>query len=223
MSKKLLIFSSGTVDGGGSGFENLVNKQKEGILSATIVAVVSNHENGGVRQKADKLGIPFIHFPKPWDAERYQQIVAQTKADFVALSGWLKLVRGLDPKTTFNIHPGPLPAFGGPGMYGHFVHEAVIEAFKRGQGQDGQKVSHSAVTMHFVTDEYDRGPIFFQKSVRIEDNDTAETLAKRVNETEHRYQPIITNMVINGEINWNGTDPESLSYPVDYKIEQAED
>ena len=212
--KNLIIFSSGTSEGGGSGFENLVNKAREGILSANIVAVVSNHENGGVRQRADKLNISFIHFPKPWDAEKYQEIIRNDKADFIALSGWLKLVKGLDPKATFNIHPGPLPSFGGAGMYGHHVHEAVIEAFKRGE------VTHSAVTMHFVTDEYDRGPIFFQKFVKIEEDDNAETLAKRVNEVEHKYQPIITNMVVNGEISWDGKNPDSLTYPADYKIEQ---
>ena len=212
--KNLIIFSSGTSEGGGSGLENLVNKTREGILSANIVAVVSNHENGGVRQKANKLNIPFIYFPKPWDAEKYQEIVMDNKTDFVALSGWLKLVKGLDPRKTFNIHPGPLPAFGGAGMYGHHVHEAVMEAFKRGE------VTHSAATMHFVTDEYDRGPIFFQKFVKIEEDDTVETLAKRVNETEHKYQPIITNMVVNSEISWDGKNPSSLTYPADYKIEQ---
>jgi phosphoribosylglycinamide formyltransferase-1 len=212
--KNLIIFSSGTSEGGGSGFENLVIKAREGVLSANIVGVVSNHENGGVRERADRLGVHFIHFPKPWDAEKYKQIVEENKADFVALSGWLKLARGLDPRTTFNIHPGPLPSFGGAGMYGHYVHEAVMEAFREG------KVTHSAVTMHFVTDQYDRGPIFFQRFVKIEEDDTAETLAKRVNETEHKYQPIITNMVVNGEISWDGKNAESLVCPLDYKIEQ---
>ncbi len=220
--KNLLIFSSGTSEGGGSGFENLVKAVREGVLNANIVAVVSNHENGGVRQRADKLGIPFIHFPKPWDKEIYQKIVSDTKADFTALSGWLKLAKGLDPKTTINIHPGPIPAFGGQGMYGHFVHEAVMEAFKRGDPipPDGHRVTHSAVTMHFVTDEYDRGPVFFQRFVKIEKDDTAETLAKRVNQTEHQFQPIITNMVVSGEISWDGKNPESLLCPANYKIEQ---
>ena len=186
---KLLIFASGTKDGGGSGFENLVDARNNGILKADIVAVVSNHENGGVREKADRLGIPFVHFTGD-----YQKIVNDTGADFVALSGWLKLVKDLDPKKTFNIHPGPLPKFGGPGMYGHHVHEAVMEAYKKGE------VTHSAVTMHFVTPVYDEGPVFFRHEVEIMPDDTPETLAKRVNEAEHKWQPIITNKVVNGEI-----------------------
>src|SRR3990167_3134380 len=152
---KMIIFSSGTKTGGGSGFENLVRTQKSGELSADIVAAVSNHEAGGVREKADRLGIPFILFQGPFEASQYQRITKQTGAEWISLSGWLKLVIGLPPARTFNIHPAPLPRFGGKGMYGHYVHEAVMEAFKRGE------VTHSAVTMHFVTPIYDEGPIFF--------------------------------------------------------------
>src|SRR6266853_3160370 len=94
---KLIIFASGTKTGGGSGFENLVksNRSKSGDLNADIVAVVSNHEHGGVREKADRLKVPFIYFTEPWTSDKYQEIAS--KADFVALSGWLKLVTGLDP------------------------------------------------------------------------------------------------------------------------------
>lgn len=215
--KKLIIFASGTKDGGGSGFENLVIKQKDGILKADIVAVVSNHEEGGVKKIADKFSVPFIHFPKPWDEDSYKKIISDTGAEFVALSGWLKLVKGLNPRKTINIHPGPLPRFGGAGMYGHYVHEAVMDSFKNGE------VSHSAVTMHFVTDEYDKGPIFFQKFVKIENSDNSETLAKKVNLIEHKYQPIITDMVVNGQIYWDGEDKNSLVYPDDYKIETFEE
>lgn len=200
---KLIIFSSGSKTGGGSGFENLVKATRGGgPLDAEIIAVVSNHDNGGVRERADRLNIPFIHFVGPWTAEEYRKIVAG--ADFVALSGWLKLVTGLDPRTTFNIHPGPLPRFGGTGMYGHHVHEAVIEAYKKGE------VTHSAVSMHFVTEKYDEGPLFKSIPVPILPDDTGETLGKRVNEAEHLYQPIITNDVIHGRIRWDGKDPSTL-------------
>lgn len=206
MSKpKLLIFSSGTAEGGGSGFENLVKARDGGVLNAEIVGVVSNHELGGVRERANRLGVPFIYFEKPFTEERYQQIVRESEAEFVALSGWLKLVSGLDPRTTFNIHPGPLPKFGGKGMYGHFVHEKVLEAYKKGE------VTHSAVTMHFVTPIYDEGPIFFRQEVAILPTDTAEILGKRVNEAEHEWQPIITNKVVSREISWDGKDPKTLT------------
>lgn len=201
--KKIIVFASGTKDGGGSGFENLVNATKSGILNAEILAVVSNYENGGVREKANRLGINFIHFAEPRTTERYKKLVED--ADLVCLSGWLKLVTGLDPKKTINIHPGPLPRFGGAGMYGHHVHEAVIEAYKNGE------VKNSAVSMHFVTEKYDEGPLFFSQSVPILPDDTTETLAKRVNEAEHKWQPIITQKVLSSEISWDGKNPSSLS------------
>ena len=202
---KIIIFSSGTKTGGGSGFENMVNAIRSGILNADITAVVSNHENGGVREKADRLGIKFIYFPAPWSKENYQELTRDV--DLVCLSGWLKLVTGLDPKKTINIHPGPLPKFGGAGMYGHFVHEAVMEAFKKGE------VTHSAVSMHFVTEKYDEGPLFFSQPVEIFPDDTPETLAKRVNEAEHKWQPIVTEKVLTGEISWDGENPDSLKTP----------
>ena len=204
MVPKLIIFASGSVEGGGSGFQRLAESVMEGVLKAQIVAVVSNHLNGGVRQKADKLAIPFIHFEAPFTAEKYEEILKQTGAEWTALSGWLKLVSGLDPRTTFNIHPGPLPEFGGKGMYGHFVHEAVLESFKKGEAK------HSAVTMHFVTPIYDEGPVFFRLPVAIMESDNAEILGKRVNEAEHKWQPIITNKVVNGVIGWDGKNPSSL-------------
>lgn len=204
MKKRLLVFSSGSKDGGGSGFENLVIKSREEKLDYEIVAVISNHENGGVREKANKLGIPFIHFEKPYETEKYREIANEWSPDVIALSGWLKLVSGLDPKKTINIHPGPLPRFGGDGMYGHYVHEAVIEAYKKGE------VTHSAVTMHFVTEKYDEGPVFFVCKVAISPEDTAESLAKKLNEMEHKWQPIITSKVANGEISWDGKDPKTL-------------
>jgi phosphoribosylglycinamide formyltransferase-1 len=204
MTPRLLIFASGTKDGGGSGFENLVNASRDGRLSADIVGVVSNHEQGGVREKADRLDVPFIYFPGPYEAAEYQKLVQEHNADFVALSGWLKLVKGLNPRITFNIHPAPLPDFGGKDLYGHRAHEAVLQAYREG------RITHSAVSMHFVTEKFDEGPVFFSLPVPILPDDTADTLAKRVNEAEHRYQPEITNLVVRGDISWDGKSPESL-------------
>lgn len=207
---KVVIFASGTKNGGGSGFENLVKSVKDGILDANIVEVVSNHEHGGVRERADRLGINFKYFPGPYTAENYKKIIEDIGANFVALSGWLKLVSGLDPAKTINIHPGPLLnqslKFGGDGMYGHYVHEAVMKAYRKGE------ITHSAVTMHFITEKYDEGPVFFHYPVEILPDDTAETLARRVNEVEHKYQPVVTNLVVNGKISWDGRDPKTLKY-----------
>lgn len=209
---RLVVFASGSKTGGGSGFENLVMASRKGILSAKIVAVVSNHASGGVFQRARNLYVPFIHFPPLWTEEKYRHIVKICRADFVALSGWLKLVYGLDPMTTFNIHPGPLPEFGGHGMYGHRVHEAVLQAYRAG------KLFDSAICMHFVTQSYDDGPVFFYQSVPIVPDDTAETLGKRVNEYEHISQPIATNLVVNGLISWDGQNRDSLRVPPGYRF-----
>ncbi len=216
---KVLVFASGSAEGGGSGFEKLVLASQGGPLDADIVGVVSNHANGGVRARADKLGVPFLHFTKPWSGEAYQKFAAESEAEFFALSGWLKLVTGLDPvtrfnsRTVFNIHPGPLPDFGGPGLYGHHVHEAVVAAFGRSE------ITHSAVSMHFVTGEYDRGPVFFQCKVKINEDDTADSIGTRVNQQEHIHQPRITSMVVNGLIKWDGLNPDSLEVPAGYSIE----
>jgi folate-dependent phosphoribosylglycinamide formyltransferase PurN len=209
---RLVVFASGSATGGGSGFEKLVVASREGVLNAEIIAVVSNYVCGGVCKRAEKLGVPFFHFPPPWSAEEYQKWVKCCAADFVALSGWLKLVFGLDPRITFNIHPGPLPDFGGPGMYGHYVHQAVLKAYRDGT------ITHSAVSMHFVTDEYDRGPVFFRMPVEINPSDTADDIGTRVNQQEHVWQPGITNLVVNGKISWDGKDPNSVRVPDGYRF-----
>ncbi len=204
---KLIVFASGDKNGGGSGFQELVENSRSGVLDAEIVAVVSNWPEGGVFKRAEKLGIPFVHFKKPRTAERYRELVEWWSADFVALSGWLKLARGLDPACTINIHPGPLPDFGGKGMYGHRVHESVMATHK----VDG--LPATAVTMHFVTEEYDRGPIFFEYPVWIRPDDTPDSIGSRVNKIEHGWQSYVTNLVVHGKIHWDGENPESLVVP----------
>ena len=91
-------------------------------------------------------------------------------------------------------------------MYGIYVHRAIIEAGAR----------WTAVTMHFVTDIYDDGPIFFQFPINVKKDDTPESLGKRVNLYEHKFQPLITSMVVNGEISWDGKDANTLKIPKEY-------
>lgn len=206
--QKLVVFASGTKDGGGSGFEQLILNVKTGVLDAVMVAVVSNHKDGGVRRLARAYAVPFSYFSWSSDGDvtmAYRRQVEILGVEWVALSGWLKPVSGLNPTRTFNIHPGPLPRFGGPGMFGHHVHEAVLAAHGRGE------VTRSAVCMHFVTqggaDEYDRGPVFFEYPIAILPNDTAETLAARVNKVEHGWQSWVTNLVVHQQISWDGSGP----------------
>jgi phosphoribosylglycinamide formyltransferase-1 len=208
----MLVFASGDSEGGGSGFKKLIEAMHAGTLTAEIVAVVSNHANGGVKKRADELEIPFVHFAPPREAEDYQRLVREYKAEAVALSGWLKLVKGLDPRTTINIHPGPLPEFGGAGLYGHHVHEKVMETFRAG------RIKYSEVSMHFVTEKYDDGPVFFRFPVKILDDDTPESLQKRVNAVEHEYQAFITDLVVRNQITWDGKNHGSLKVPMGYKF-----
>lgn len=194
--KRILVFASGDKIGGGSGFQEMVERSRTEpkILDAEIVGVVSNHKTGGVFQKSVALNIPFIYFPGPYTAENYKNMVAGFKADYVMCSGWLKPVAGLPEGKVINIHPGPLPRFGGKGMYGHHVHEAVIAAYRRGE------ITQSAISIHFVNEEYDRGAGIVRIPVLIRPEDTAETLAARVLKVEHNYQSLILNQIIRGEI-----------------------
>ncbi|MFA5051946.1 MAG: formyltransferase family protein [Patescibacteria group bacterium] len=186
-SPNLAVFASGSATGGGSGFENLVISPE---LDANFVVVVSNHEFGGVRERADRLGVPFHYMPPPYTAEAYQTIIKHYSADWISLSGWLKMVHGLAPERTFNIHPGPLPRFGGKGMHGHHVHEAVWKAFQAGE------ITHSAMTMHFVDELYDHGPTILAVPVPICPEDTPDAIGARVNLEEHKWQPFATDLVI---------------------------
>ena len=237
---KLLVFASGTKDGGGSGFENLVLSED---LDAEIVGVVSNHESGGVRRRAELLGIPFVHF-NPTEHSNilknvgmsesasgnnsYKKVVEESGAEWVALSGWFKFVSGLDPAKIINIHPallsqlgGPSPRrsglrpreggrFGGEGMYGRHIHEAVKAVIDSGE------IKESGFTMHFVTDDIDRGPAFFEFRVPISVGTPADEIARMVNNAEHEWQPKITNMVVHQEIKWDGKDPKSMVVPRGY-------
>lgn len=205
MQKKprLLVFNSGS----GSGFQELVENSRTGILNAHIVGLVSDKEGYKCIDRAIKLGVFFTESMNGFEIKDYQDLVKYYRADYVALSGWLKLTKGLNPCKTFNIHPGPLPDFGGLGMYGHHVHEAVIKAYKE------RKISKSEVCMHFVTDKYDTGPVFFRYPVLIRSDYTPETLGNRVNKIEHGWQSFVTNLVVTGQIYWDGIHPESLVVP----------
>ena len=215
---KLCVWASGSPepDSGGSGFENLVTWSRRVSGWYEVVAVVSNYEHGGVRSRADRLGVPFHYFPGPFDLQGYRETLAKVEADFHQLSGYTKCFVGAD--NVSNIHPGPLPGFGGPGMWGHHVHEAVLEAARQG------KVKDSRVSMHFVTwsvdaagnpdpDFYDRGPCFFSYPVAIEQDDTPHELARRVNRLEHLWQPFVTALLASRLIWWDGHDPSSIIVP----------
>jgi len=207
----LLIFASGTKDSGGSGFEALADAQKCKMLDANIIGVVSQYNWGEVQRIAERNNIRFLWFPGPYDVRNYNYVIRTYGGEWVALSGWTKKMEGHDPKRTFNIHPARL-AFGGQKMYGIFVHEAVLAAYKKGEIKD------TAISMHFVTEKYDQGPVFFEYPVPIYPTDTPEILQERVKSYEHLFQWSITNLVIHKEISWDGKDPSSLVVPKGYRF-----
>lgn len=214
MLPKVLVFASGTKDGGGSGFQNLVEWSRQNPGTYDVVGVVSNHESGGVAKRATDLKIPFIYFPGPYEASEYQKIAQQSGAEWFALSGWLKMVKGLDPKRTFNIHPALLSElngkFGGEGMWGGKVLDAVYDALQKGETHD------FGVSMHFVTDEFDRGPIVFEDRIPFKNDLSKEQVSEITHEAEHEFQPKVTCLVVNGHISWDGKNVQSVKVPAGY-------
>ncbi|MDO8483298.1 MAG: formyltransferase family protein [bacterium] len=210
MKKRLLALASGgrNRDQGGTGIEQVVLRSRSDDLRYEVVGIVSNYPDGGVRHRADKLSVPFRNFPSPWDAAGYQRLVEEFKPDLITLSGWLKYVVGLNPAITSNIHPGwTQKPFGGHGMHGDIVHQKVLEDFERGI------LTHTAVSMHFVTQKIDGGPVFFQAPIPVKVRDTVATLKQRVNSYEHHYQAMLLDLLAGGEIHWDGQDPRSLVVP----------
>lgn len=166
----------------GSG-RTLVNLQKaidEGRLPARIVLVIASRECLGA-QRARGLGLRTVVEPGVIPAERLGALLKQHSAEWVALAGYLKLIRippGFERRIV-NIHPALLPKFGGPGMHGHHVHEAVLAA--------GDK--ESGCTVHYCDARFDSGDIILQKRCPVLPGDTAQTLAARVFELECEAYP----------------------------------
>ncbi len=168
------------VSGGGTNLQALLDALKKSSI-ARIARVISNRSQAGALERARRASVPTVILRDPADAKELQAALGD--AQLVVLAGYLKLV----PKAVvsrfkgrmINIHPALLPDFGGPGMYGHHVHEAVLAS--------GAK--ESGVTVHLVDEEFDRGEIIAQERVPVRRGDTPETLAARVVEAEHRLLP----------------------------------
>lgn len=180
------VFASGR----GSNFQAILDAIQQRILSARVTLVLSNKSDAGALEIARTHALPALHlsqkqFPDE-DSFAAAMLAALTnhEVQLVALAGYLKKIPGAVVRQyrnrILNIHPALLPSFGGPGMYGHYVHEAVIAS--------GAKVS--GATVHLVDEEYDRGPIVLQQVVAVEEHDTPETLAAKVLNVEHTIYPL---------------------------------
>jgi formyltetrahydrofolate-dependent phosphoribosylglycinamide formyltransferase len=171
------IFASG----GGSNAQQIINYFSSSSIK--IALVVCNKPGAGVLQVAAKAGIPFLLIEKQqfFEGDHYLPELKQRNIDFIVLAGFLlkvpdALIKAY-PKKIINIHPALLPKYGGNGMYGRHVHQAVI----------ANKEKQSGITIHYVDEQYDHGEIIFQAACAVDDNDTAETLAKKVQVLEHEY------------------------------------
>ncbi|MDT3737894.1 MAG: phosphoribosylglycinamide formyltransferase [Candidatus Kapabacteria bacterium] len=188
---------------GGSNMQALIDASKSGRLKSTPALVISNNSNSIVLERAVKEEIPNFHISSnthPDDNVRTQYIIKLFelyKINLVVLAGYMKklpdeVINKVNGRV-LNIHPALLPKFGGEGMYGMKVHQAVLDA----------KETESGVTVHLVDSEYDRGRILLQRTVPVNIDDTPETLAARVLEIEHRIYPEVIEMIESGKIEFN--------------------
>ena len=191
--------------GKGSNVRAILEAIRDGsIRNAAIVAVISNNSDAGALEIARVHGIPAVHLSrKQFDSdEAFNTALLETlrtyHVNFIVLAGYMKKI---DPviiqrfrNRIVNIHPALLPAFGGNGMYGMHVHEAVI----------AQKAPLSGATVHIVDEEYDRGPIVLQQAIPVASDDTPETLAAKVQQLEHELYPEAIGLFAQGKISIDG-------------------
>ena len=196
------VFASG----GGTNLQSLLDTFGSGGHpddSCRIALVISDRPEIGALDRAEKAGAATAVIPpKEYDnheafGEALLATMREHDIEIIALAGYLKLVPE-DVVRAFrgriiNIHPGPLPTFGGSGMWGHHVHEAVLQS----------GVAISGPTIHYVDDRYDTGPIVAQWPVPVLDGDTPDSLAARVLKYEHKLYPAVLRALARGEIEWD--------------------
>lgn len=178
--KNIAIFASGS----GTNAENIARyfSKSETIK---VAVVLSNNRSVGVHARVNALGIPSFVFSREEFTEGKPVLdkLAAYGVDFIVLAGFMNKISDAllkaFPDKIINIHPALLPAYGGRGMYGHHVHEAVLAA--------GEK--ESGITIHYINERYDEGDIIFQATCPVLPADTPDALAARVHALEYAYYP----------------------------------
>ena len=187
MPSRLAVLASGRGSNLQAIIDHFDNLARERV--AKVVLVASNRADSPALLRAATASIDTASFNPNDDGSELLALLQKFRIDLVVLAGYLKrippMVIGEYAGRIINIHPALLPAFGGEGMYGARVHEAVIAS----------GATESGVTVHLVDDEYDRGPILAQWRVRVDKSDTAESLAARVLNVEHVVYPRVVEMV----------------------------
>lgn len=187
----LVVFASGN----GSTLQAIIDSINENRLNANICLVVSDNPNAYALERAKKSNIStYIIQNKNFDARDLElsNILSQYDINLIVLAGYLKMIgpRLLEKYKIINTHPSLLPKYGGKGMHGIHVHEAVIAA----------KEKYSGPTVHFINQEYDKGPIISQTQVEVLPTDTAETLSQKVQAVEKVQLIKVLNQFANNEL-----------------------
>lgn len=200
MALRCAVFASG----GGSNFGALLDRKKSGDLHVDFVLFVGNNSAAPAFERARKYAVPAVHLaPSRFASEeayagKLNSLLREYRVELIVLAGYMKKIPLQIVKEyrhrIVNIHPGLLPAFGGKGLFGGRVHEAVIAY--------GAKIT--GVTVHFVDEEYDHGPIILQRAVEVLDTDDPHTLAERVLKVEHACYWQAVEAIAKGKINVEG-------------------
>lgn len=176
--KRIAIFASGAGSNARKIIEHFSHHPK-----INVALIACNKPGAGVLNIADEHGIPSLLIDKEqfFRGNAYADELKADDIDFIVLAGFLwkvpvALIQAY-PQKIVNIHPALLPKYGGKGMYGHFVHEAVI----------ANKENESGISIHLVDELYDHGKIVFQASCEVKPDDTPDSLAKRIHELEHKH------------------------------------
>lgn len=184
---RIAVFASGA----GSNAEKLIEYFNDSPV-ARVALVVCNKPGAGVLAIAERAGVATLLLEKErfFRGDAYLPELREAGIGFLVLAGFLwKIPQTLIeayPRRIVNIHPALLPKFGGKGMYGQYVHEAVLQAGERETG----------ITVHYVDEHYDNGDIIFQTACPILEGDTPETIAKRIHQLEHLHYPKVAEEVI---------------------------
>lgn len=179
---KLAIFASGS----GSNAENIIRHFQHHPL-IEVACICTNRPDAFVIERVRKYKVPVLVFTREefYESEKVLDFLNDNQVNFIVLAGFLWLVPEYllvsFPNKIVNIHPALLPKYGGKGMYGNRVHQAVIDHHEKTSG----------ITIHLVNREYDRGDTLFQATCPVDPSDTAETLATKVHQLEYEHFPVI--------------------------------
>lgn len=187
MKKRIAIFASGS----GSNAQKILEYFKDNNL-AEVSIILSNNPDAYVLQRADNFETPAHVFDREdfYKTDNVVELLKDLQIDFIVLAGFLWLIPtnliNEFPNKIINIHPALLPSFGGKGMYGDRVHQAVLEA----------KEEESGITIHYVNEKFDEGEIIYQSKYKIEPEDTVELIRFKGQQLEHLHYPKIIENII---------------------------